>query len=261
MERNTILTIVMCIVFYLLYNQYLDKKYPDRFNIKNKVEETATDDGSSSNVTNDSEGNTSSGATISEAPVSEVVAELEEKDLVIENSEISYVFDQYSASLQKLTLKKYSENSKEFIPVDLIGKDDNPLKLEVNANFDSKDYGMYNAKREGNKLSFWKQKGDWLISLVYTIPESGYSSSLVVSYKNVSNQTLELDTNIIVKDTVVLSNPSSLLSFLLPSLPSLQQVLFSLPFWFQPLQQLSFRFLLQFLLLLSLLLQPFWLFF
>ena len=215
MERNTILAVVLCAVFYIAYNKYLDKKYPDRFNYNNT--QVAENDNSDHNrdVRTDS---SSSKVESSSSKIDESVTPLSEEELSFGNDEVSYTFNQATASFKSVILKKYFKSTKNEEPVELFSSSDtkDEMRITATANFDSSSPNLYRAERSGNTIRFTKVQNNWQVSLEYSIPDSGYTSSLKIVYKNLLNEPRNLDTGINIKDKVDFDSPSSWLPSFTP---------------------------------------------
>ncbi len=216
MERNTILAIVLCVVFYVAYNKYLDKKYPDRFNY------TVEQAGSSQPEVNQDKGPSSSeeikGGQVSGTKLEQNAVPLAPEDLKFSNDDVSYEFDQVTASFKSVVLKKYFKNTENEEAVELLNYDtpSDQLVINASANFDSSVPALYQAERLDNTIKFSKIQNNWLITLSYTIPESGYSSNLKISYKNLLEEPRNLDTGINIRDRIDFASSSSWLPSFVP---------------------------------------------
>ena len=214
MERNTVLAIVLCVIFYIAYNQYLDKKYPDRYNFNNQKNTAQSEINSDSNVSVDTQGRAES--LIQEEEQQKEIAILSDEELSFENEDVAYVFDQNSASFKSVVLKKYFQSTKNQNPVELIDSKNTQLGLDFSANFKSNSSRIFAVERKENSVVFSKILDNWKISLEYIIPSSGYDSTLKVVYKNLTSEARNLDVGINLKDSVNFSETSSWLPSFTP---------------------------------------------
>ncbi|MEZ4743628.1 MAG: membrane protein insertase YidC [Bdellovibrionota bacterium] len=220
MEKKNLLAIILCVLFYFAYTQYLKVKYPHLNKTTNKQASLQQPDGSPAAKSingNDAKENTAETSTTSNdnfltqneaAKSGESQDKLESspkllsrEELTISNETSTFVFNQINSGIESLILKNYRvSNKKDASPVDLI---DNDFYVQaLTSSQQSSGYRNFHAERQGNNIKFWKTVGPWELSQTYIIPEKGYSFDLITTWKNISTQQLELTSSILMHENV-----------------------------------------------------------
>lgn len=219
MERNSLVFIIVCLVFYLGYSQYLNSKYPNRLNPRNEpASEVATSDERSqpqisapSELTEEKLAQPSADAT----PTANIPL-LSESELTIENSDVIYKFDQYGGGLKTVILKNFTAEdhtsqmqliNTPMILTPLMSKNVNPRKLLV-------------AQRNGNTISFEQTYNNWIINHSYTVAETGFGLITEFSWENKSDTHQSLETSVFMEKTVDYAVQSKGLLGILPGMPT-----------------------------------------
>ena len=213
MDRNSLLTIVACIVFFVAYQSYLSSKYPNM----GKPSPVASDKDAAAPSPNlesnqaSKQPKTSSQASLTETVTqeAETIQQLESSDLVIETGNAIYEFDQDFSALSRVLLKNYqSELGSSGGP--LVNVLDSPMKVQAITDLSSVE-GVrgFSARRDGKTIAFSRQDGIWLVEQKFTIPEQGYAIEVDVTYKNTSNRREQLDAGLLVQENLVFSDDSS----------------------------------------------------
>ena len=110
-NKRLILVSGLCIIFYLLYMNYLREKYPN-MNKAVEQETVASEQGKKvGNTTNPSLKAAQGEQIVSnqeETSSEETVPKLTNAELTIENADVIYRFNQGNSSVRSIELKKYS---------------------------------------------------------------------------------------------------------------------------------------------------------
>lgn len=208
LDKTSIFAVILCFIGYVGFEFYLNQKYPDRYKKPSTVE-TATNKQAVENHENKPT------PVISTAvPAAPVYKEASAEDLRIENDTSIYKFDQKSGSLVSISLKKF-EGDDRSSNINLLEK---PLEIYPSRSESSttKIEG-FDVKREGQKITFSRTDGSWVLSHTYSIDTQGYGADLTFNWKNVGPNTEDLRSVIFMKHEMTPQKKSS--SFL-PGMPS-----------------------------------------
>ena len=193
--RGTFLAIGICVVFYLAWTQYLNKKYPD-YNKPHdkKVEQTSNTNDAATTPAPQTTGNpavaSNTPATAANQAPATTAAKMIDNDLVIDGSDLKIVFRQDLASPASITLKNYREtNDATSRPVELLAR---PLTVQTTQQSSQAltrtlplDYA---GSRSGRTISFTRQDGPWKIIQQWDAPETGYVGKLSLTWTNTSTE-------------------------------------------------------------------------
>ena len=201
MDRNSLLAIVSCVVLFMAYQTYMAEKYPHLQNPTKKTESTPQPSHA------EKVEKTGNSVTATEVPEAAPVGynQLSNAELKFETENAVYIFNQEFSALEKVLLKNYqlSQDADEGF-VNLL---DGPLKIQAITDL-RKVAGTsgFQARREGNSITFEKQTPDWRVSQKFEIPKTGYSIQISTSYENVSSGSLELDAGLLLQENVKLDD-------------------------------------------------------
>ena len=137
----------------------------------------------------------------------ETVQSLSADDLRIETAERIFVFDQYSSALQSVKLKNYKESMTSESVVELL---DGPMTIQGSMDpVGRKALKGFQAKREGQSVTFWKQQDQFLVEQKITVPAEGYGLGVELSFTNTSSNRADLNATLLVKQDVSITEESS----------------------------------------------------
>lgn len=213
-DQRPLIAIAICILFYLGYDYYLKKKYPEYGQRPTATEtSTATPPVASTPAPT---GSAAPGSPSGEAgtPAAAPVAQLTGTDLVIENDKVTYRFSQELGGLDRVTLKDFKAGKAEDSgQVELL---DHPMALQGTTDLRSTVpvRGVFSGERQDRSVRFSREAGTFRITQEFTVPESGYGATLKVSFTNVSNQPAELTGGMLFQETLKPKKSSSLLGFI-----------------------------------------------
>lgn len=217
-NKNTLIGIVVCVVFFLIYWQWFNKTYPD-YNKEPQKTVAAKDPGApqtspmgqtgqqpqtattaASPIAQDNSSDKSSGAILTEA--SAPIKRLTDEESMIKTDVSSYRLNQNLSSVDSVQLLNYrSDYDNGSGPVDLL---DSPLviqgavNVDKNVNFVPKQ--NFQAERNKNRIVFSRQENDWLIKQEFSFPEKGYGADVVVSFFNNSKDRKTLDASVYIQE-------------------------------------------------------------
>lgn len=195
MDRRTILGMFICVVFYIAYSLYLQKRYPDygKPPVKDVASTPETPEGSPTKE----EAFTSSPATsqqASPASAANQVAKLSDDQLRLESNVLRIQFDQSDAAITSLVMKTYMDDAKkpeDRRPVDL-ARDRFIVQPTTDPNRTTAAQGYMAERIAENSLRFTLTDNGWQKTLTYSLIPDRYTVDVDVSYKNVSDSTQEL---------------------------------------------------------------------
>ena len=208
-DPKALIAIAVCILFYLGWNQYIGKKYPDWNKPPVKTESTenttpSTGETKTTSTARKSDSNQSTTDDTDSAPPSaeDQITQLNPEDLKIVTDTSVYEFSQYAGSLKSITLNKYlNEKSKKGRPINLTT---NPFFIQgTTTNTQIKpSINNFNGKVEGNTVSFWRQSGAWKITQTFVVPEKGYAMDVAIQFTNTTDKTQMLDAGVLIRQTM-----------------------------------------------------------
>jgi YidC/Oxa1 family membrane protein insertase len=226
-DRNTILAVSLCIIFYLFYNQYLTEKYPHLKNQEAAQQTAPADENSSVPVPAPDEtasgesGIADTGKQSSEAALIAPIVTLSIDDLTIENDKMIYQFDQARSALAKIVLKDYQRtHGPDSEPIDIV---DQLLVIQGGVSLDDSLLGKqgFSGEREGNSITFSRDDREWTVSQTFKIPEQGYGADIVVTWKNQSEIAQNLMSTVMMRDAMELFRVGGFLPGMPTALPTL----------------------------------------
>lgn len=192
--RGTFIAIGICVVFYLAWTQYLNRKYPDYNKPQTKVTEEIQTSTSAVNTTAANQpatqpttGSTTNTAAVNAAPAA-TAAKMSETDLIIDAADLKLVFRQDLASPTSIIVKNYREtNDANSIPVELLSR---PLTVQSTLQGSqtlTRTLPLdYSGSKSGRSIIFTRQDGPWKIIQQWDTPETGYAGKLSLTWTNTS---------------------------------------------------------------------------
>ena len=187
-SNSTFIAIALCVAFYLGWTKYLSYKYPDY----NNPQPVATDATAPAPTdANTPAGTTSPVGTAAQAlqqPQASAAPRMSDADLVVENADARFRFDQDLGSPKSILLKNYKDsNTADSGPVELLAR---PFAVQSFVTSDHKSTMPlpFAGTRDGRTISFSREDGPWKIAQVWSIPETGYATKFSIVYTNTSAQ-------------------------------------------------------------------------
>lgn len=213
-ESRTIIAIVLCVVFYLGYTEYLKRKYPDFNNPDVAVPTESANPTATPAPTSPAATPASAVAT---PPAQPAVKQLGADALRFDTPTSVYVFDQTTGGLKSIVLKDYqATNAKDSAPIELL---DGPLYVQGTTSGSGEINAAFSGERQDNVISFSHAQGAWQIAQKYKVPANGYVVDLEISYTNTAGTAADLDAGLMLQEAVQLPKKSG--SFL-PGMPGEQ---------------------------------------
>ena len=204
LDRTSIAGIIFCIVLYVGYDTYLNKKYPQRRAIPVSTE-------TKDKLINEFQGDPSSESAVTETKKAKETKQnkpqekqLSYADLSIENSEASYLLDQRIGGFKSIKLNKYLTGDKES-KVSLV---DNYLGFYGTS---SNSFNFHTASYKAERVSptavkFSRVEDQWLIEHTIEIDEkSGYGATVDFTWTNLASEARNLNSSVYIFDKVKLN--------------------------------------------------------
>lgn len=218
MDKKTLLAIVLCLVFYIGYTQYLSTKYPN-MGMENTVTETVPNSDSSELSTTKPGSKVSkideiAVKSVDQEPTSandlqeEKIKYLDSGELTLENEFLKIDFDQKKSAITQITLKKYYESALDESkkPKVLL---ESPIMVQGTLDIaQTNGFQNYQGNRDGNTLIFSKVLDDVLISQLFTL-NSDYTVDLEVKYKNLREVSRNLTSGLLIRQGFLKAEESS----------------------------------------------------
>ena len=224
-SKGVFIAIGMCVLLYLGWNQYLQRKYPDY----NKPKPTASEDVTSqskeaSNLSVPTVAvNAEIGTVPSVAPAAGLIpteAQLTAQELLFETPDVTFQFSQSLGSPNSIKLKHYLETNTPASPaVELLQR---PLVVQALTPGKAGQKILsqaYSGKRTGNRLSFSRQEGPWKINQEWVLPETGYVGKLTTTWTNISPESQSLAASVLF-EMGALIGPGKSTSMFVPGAPN-----------------------------------------
>ncbi len=190
-DRSSLLAILICILFYIIYSQYLSTKYPPQprhtpTSEQQNIPPTAgvtTQQGEAERQQRLTEG----GKT--EQPRDYQTLSVEQQ--TFSNDEVVWRFDPRVGGFTIIELQQYRQGVEpDAARVDLVSE---PLFIQgVVATQARRGRGYLQARREGRTLITWYEQDGWLVTHEFGFPERGYGLDMMLRFKNVTKQGREL---------------------------------------------------------------------
>lgn len=203
MDRKSIAAIAVCVLFYLGYEAFLSKKYPDRF--KRPTTAQVTEVQGTAPISGQPEApatlGTASPAGTVPAAGTPVVQALSEADLKLENTSSVYRFDQKIGGIRSIILKDFKNDANDAL-MEIV---DQRFAVFGTAGTEAEIQDFAAERLDDRRLRFSHQEGAWLISHEYQIDPAGFGLNVVFTWKNTSDRAQELTTRMIMQENVRLA--------------------------------------------------------
>ena len=197
MDRKTISGLALCFLFYIGYETYLNKKYPDRY--KRPSSSTPTDLAPQQRNTSSARLEQSNTAPQMESQrVREDIPVLSQEELTIDNRDISVVFNQDLGAIQSITLKKY-QNDAQTEQMQILN---NPLVIQGTSQLNKLHNQRMIAEREGQTVRFIAKSDNWRITHSYSFFEEGYGADISINWENIGSTSLDLTSYVVMSENI-----------------------------------------------------------
>lgn len=228
-DRKTITAIAMCVLFYLGYSSYLNKKYGSATQQSETTlpAENKTVSDSALPLSPSPEFKPSETAALAvQAPGSNaatpLIAALSPDQLTFDSVERSFVFSQQDSSLTSAKLKQFKANLADpSTPVELV---EGKLLIQgIVGSSDLTPFINFKGERDGDTLRFSRTQAPWIIKQEFRPAKDGVGLNLNVSFTNTSAQPVELTAGVLFRESFAPQKGSS--SFLPSGPPDLHSSL------------------------------------
>ena len=185
-SAQPIIGIVLCVLFFLGYQQYITKKYRQESGSVSTENTLGKEPANSapSHVSGASVGDLLSGAGEINAP------RLTPAELTLENEDIVYKFDQELVAIESIRLKRYQSTRGADNMVELL---DGPMVLRgITASSLKPVESAVLARRVDRQLLFSAQSDDWRIVEKVGLGDKGYDLAIDISFTNLRATPQEL---------------------------------------------------------------------
>ena len=186
-DRSSLLAILLCILFYIIYSQYLSTKYPPQ------PRRTPTDEQQNMPPTagvTPPQGEAERQQRLYEAGQTEQPRDyqtLSVKQQTFSNDEVVWRFDPRVGGFTTIELQQYRQGVEpDAARVDLVSA---PLFIQgVVATQARRGRGYLQARREGRTLITWYEQDGWRVTHEFGFPERGYGLDMMLRFKNITKQ-------------------------------------------------------------------------
>jgi len=210
-DKNTFAAIIFSGLFFMIYSQYVNQKYPKNMEKKKSLSPTQT------SVQMKTQKKSLVMPSLPKQPDGWFQKNrLDSNELVLENDHVRYTFDQVLGGLKSVRLKNYYQSLDAGSPeVELLAS--NLLIQPTLSPLDLDGYRYYEAKREGDRLSFSLEKNGWLLEQSFSLTDDPYKIDIIFRYHNKTEELKELSSSVLIRGVMMNSQVKS--SFL-PGLPT-----------------------------------------
>jgi len=190
-DRSSLLAILICILFYIIYSQYLSTKYPPQPRRATTAEQHNT---SPTTGVTQQQGEAARQQRIAAAGKSEPprgYQSLSVKQQTFSNDDIVWRFDPRVGGFTTIELQQYRQGvAPDAAQVDLVSES---LFIQgVVTTQARRGRGYLHARREGRTLIAWYEQDGWRITHEFGFPERGYGLDMMLRFKNITRQEREL---------------------------------------------------------------------
>lgn len=204
-DKKSFVAVILCVIFYLAYTNYLKHKYPNMNEVKQAETTNGLNPAADQSATIPVPAANSTTAAVPAAAIAANTAEsgiaaLAPADLTIENKSSIFRFNQRNGGIDALILKDYrKEKTDKITPVNLV---EGSFAIQGTTTITPQELtDGYAAERVGQSITFRKQLGSWEISQQFVIPENGFDATVNVSWKNLAETAADLNAGIAIFDT------------------------------------------------------------
>ncbi len=219
MELRNLIAIGVSLLFFFVYLQYMENKYPE-YRKSSQVAQTDQSEANkdikpeqtqNTNQLSAPEEPSSAGQEIAETAKApeEAHKQLSADQLRLENAEVSYQFDQGLSALTSIKLKGFKDRPGKN-QEQLVELAKHPFFIQASA--DPKQVSplvSFQAERIDNEtIRFSKQVNGWMMSQTFRMAKQGYNAELNLTFKNVSNKSQQLNAGFFAAENLRLDKDS-----------------------------------------------------
>jgi len=214
-RTRSLMAIVLCVLLYVGYTEYMRAKYPDYMKSRETQGETAPAGSPSSGQVAATQPAGQTGATAQiagsapagaqAAAAATVVKSIDPSQLVFETDDFKVTLDQTRSAIASVRLKKFSDRLGEGgQPVEVL---DSPLVVQgvagvTSGNNPQIQSGVWSANRSGNKVTFSREDGNWRLEQEFEQRPDNYNLAARVRFTNISAQPQSLTGGTLLSQTI-----------------------------------------------------------
>jgi len=222
-ERNSFIAIALCVVFYLGFTQYLNRRYPDYGKGTPQSTETSAPASDPASTAAPSSQSATSPApstqnTATPTPVPSL-PRVSDDQLTIDTPASVYRFSQDRGSIDSIRLKSYRRTSDENSePIELL---DSPLFLRAGLREEQKALvpGTFGAERSGNAIKMWREIPGWRLEQTFQPADKDFTADITATFTNTGNAAIDLNAGLFIGEKLLMGQKTSGFS-LIPGAPS-----------------------------------------
>ena len=215
-DRQTLLIVTFCVLGYVAFEIYLNKKYPNRFKRPSSKESVATELAKPSARLSGAEEHFESSSKPSLQVEAEPGPQLSPSELTIETDTSRYVFSQRTGGFSEIRLGSYAK-SLGGEAVNLTS--DGPFIVQMgNTRNDKFQTGGFVAKRSAkDRILFQRETDKWRFEHEYRIGPSDYGGTIYFRWTNISDSAQALQSSVLVSHSL---RPKVVGTGFLPGIPA-----------------------------------------
>ena len=207
-DRNALLAILACILFYIIYSQYLASKYPPPPRRTASNAPTTTPPAATSNTPSATDEQQQQQQLTTTPAQPRNYQTLTPAQQNFSNDEIVWQFDQRLGGFTSIELQDYREGvAPDAAQINLV---QDPLFIQGQVNARARRARTHlHARREGRTLITWYEQDGWRITHEFGFPEQGYGLDMLLRFKNITKQDRELQAALLFAQRVNYGEQSS----------------------------------------------------
>ena len=206
MDKGSLLAILICILFYIVYSQYLSQKYPPQPRTAPLPEDSQAVSPTPTPVppTTSEQAHLDTATTPSRPDYRVLSAE----QRTFRNAEIIWRFDQRVGGFTSIALQNYRTDTTD--AAEQVNLAPEPLLIQATVGQRDRGHQHLHARREGRTLLTWYEQDGWRITHEFGFPEQGYGLDIMLRFKNITAQSRELHAALLLSQQVIYDEePSS----------------------------------------------------
>ncbi|MBF0440411.1 MAG: membrane protein insertase YidC [Oligoflexales bacterium] len=205
MDKKSFLAILLCVLFYLAYTEYLKRRYPDygKQPSENKKAEEVEKPKPKEQQPAKQSGVETKTADLQppRGPTEEGYKKLPPLDLRVETDNVIYMFDQEYSAITSIKLKNYTPgiNTSPGENLELL---QGPMAIQGVILRDMNNFSLnrgFSASREGQGLIFQRKDGVFLITQKIEPSKNGYDVEIINTFENTSQNQEELTVGLLTQ--------------------------------------------------------------
>ena len=203
-DRHALLAILACILFYIIYSQYLATKYPPP--PRRTANNTTTTPAETDNTPSATDEQQQHLTTTPTQPHNYQTLTPAQQNF--SNAEIVWQFDQRLGGFTSIELQNYHKDvAPDAARINLVH---DPLFIQGQVNTHARRARSHlHARREGRTLITWYEQDGWRITQEFGFPEQGYGLDMLLRFKNITAQDRELQATLLFAQRVNYGEQSS----------------------------------------------------